>query len=126
MTLSRLTGALGYAFNDDALLLTALTHRSAGGAHNERLEFLGDAVLSFVVSAELYRRFPQLDEGSLSRLRSSLVKGESLAVLARRIQLGDYLQLGSGERKSGSTSSQDQPRLPSDAQWSQYSCCPRM
>jgi ribonuclease-3 len=69
--------------------------------HNERLEFLGDAVLSFVVSAELYQRFPNVDEGSLSRLRSSLVKGEALAVLARRMELGDYLNLGSGELKSG-------------------------
>jgi ribonuclease-3 len=99
--ISRLSTLLGYAFKDEALLRTALTHRSAAGLHNERLEFLGDSVLSFVVSAELYRRFPDVDEGSLSRLRSSLVKGEALAVIARRLQLGDYLHLGSGELKSG-------------------------
>lgn len=99
--LNRLVGALGYAFRNETLLRTALTHRSAAGAHNERLEFLGDAVLSFIVSAELYDRFPQMDEGNLSRLRSSLVKGETLAVIARRLDLGEYLELGSGELKSG-------------------------
>ncbi len=92
---------LGYRFNDGLLLESALTHRSAGSRNNERLEFLGDAILSYVISAELYRRFPEADEGSLSRLRASLVKGDTLAELARSLELGEYLQLGSGELKSG-------------------------
>jgi len=99
--LDRLNKALGYGFKDPDLLRCALTHRSFGSRHNERLEFLGDAILSFVVSSELYVRFPSLDEGRLSRLRASLVKGDALAELARQLNLGDYLQLGSGELKSG-------------------------
>ncbi len=97
----RLTRELGYRFNNQDLLRSALTHRSFGSKHNERLEFLGDAILSFIISAELYTRFPELDEGRLSRLRASLVKGDTLAELARHLELGDYLQLGSGELKSG-------------------------
>jgi len=93
--------SLGHTFHDEALLQLALTHRSAARENNERLEFLGDAILSFVISTELYRRFDAIDEGTLSRLRASLVKGETLAVLARGLELGDYLQLGSGEMKSG-------------------------
>ncbi|MGE0080630.1 MAG: ribonuclease III [Thiohalomonadaceae bacterium] len=100
-SLDRLTQALGYDFSAPDLLRSALTHRSFGSKHNERLEFLGDAVLSFIVSSELYARFPSLDEGRLSRLRASLVKGDTLADLARSLDLGDYLQLGSGELKSG-------------------------
>lgn len=92
---------LGYRFRDGELLDNALTHRSAGSHNNERLEFLGDAILSFVISAELYRRFPEADEGALSRLRATLVKGDTLAALARSLSLGDYLNLGSGELKSG-------------------------
>jgi len=84
-----------------ALLKQALTHRSAGKKNNERLEFLGDSILSLVVSEWLYRNFPTLSEGQLSRLRASLVKGETLAEVARRYQLGDSLVLGSGELKSG-------------------------
>lgn len=101
LSLDRLTQALGYSFNAPDLLRSALTHRSYGSKHNERLEFLGDAVLSFIVSSELYTRFPALDEGRLSRLRASLVKGDTLAELARGLDLGEYLQLGSGELKSG-------------------------
>ncbi len=92
---------LGYRFTDPQLLETALTHRSVGSRNNERLEFLGDAVLSFVISAELYRRFDDVNEGTLSRLRASLVKGDTLALIARDLDLGDYLNLGSGELKSG-------------------------
>ncbi len=92
---------LRYRFNDSQLLQAALTHRSAGSNNNERLEFLGDAILNFVISAELFGRFPYADEGSLSRLRATLVRGDTLAELARQIGLGDLLHLGSGELKSG-------------------------
>jgi ribonuclease III len=97
----KLCRALDYTFNDERLLQQALTHRSAARENNERLEFLGDSILSFVISTELYCRFEQIDEGALSRLRASLVKGDTLAVLARELELGDYLQLGPGELKSG-------------------------
>ena len=92
---------LGLAFNQPALFITALTHRSAGSNNNERLEFLGDAILGFVIAQKLYDAFPTADEGTLSRLRASLVNESSLAELARQQQLGDYLFLGSGELKSG-------------------------
>jgi ribonuclease-3 len=92
---------LGYVFSQPSLLETALTHRSHGSANNERLEFLGDAVLSVVISEALYRMFPGCDEGSMSRLRASLVNGDALAVIARRLRLGDELLLGPGELKSG-------------------------
>lgn len=99
--LERLSRALGHQFRDGVLLEEALTHRSAGSANNERLEFLGDAVINFVVSADLYGRFPQADEGTLSRLRAALVKGETLAKLAKELDLGEHLRLGPGELKSG-------------------------
>lgn len=99
--LDRLRRALDYQFRNPELLECALTHRSVGGRNNERLEFLGDAVLSFVITDTLYHRFPQADEGSLSRLRASLVKGENLARMARALDLGDCLNLGPGELKSG-------------------------
>jgi ribonuclease-3 len=92
---------IGYSFQQPELLQTALTHRSFGSPNNERLEFLGDAVLSVVVSEALFLKFPETDEGSMSRLRASLVNGETLAVIARRLQLGDFLSLGPGELKSG-------------------------
>jgi len=82
-------------------MLLALTHRSFAGRNNERLEFLGDAILNFVAGEALFDRFPLAREGQLSRLRARLVKGETLAVLARGFDLGDYLRLGSGELKSG-------------------------
>lgn len=97
----RLEAALGYRFGDPEHLAWALTHRSVGSHNNERLEFLGDAILSFVIAAELYERFAQADEGELSRLRAALVKRETLAALARDLNLGDFLNLGSGELKSG-------------------------
>ena len=92
---------LGYEFHTPSLLQEALTHRSALGPNNERLEFLGDSILNFVIAAELFRIYPQASEGELSRLRANLVRGDTLAELARRLGLGDYLHLGSGELKSG-------------------------
>ncbi|MGK8707451.1 ribonuclease III [Metapseudomonas otitidis] len=100
-SLSRLERQLGHTFNDQGLMTLALTHRSYAGRNNERLEFLGDAVLNFVAGEALYERFPQAREGQLSRLRARLVKGETLALLARGFELGEYLRLGSGELKSG-------------------------
>ena len=96
-----LASTLDYRFNDPKLLQKALTHRSAPGRSNERLEFLGDAVLDFVISDIVYRLVPGASEGDLSRLRSSLVKDASLAAIAADIGLGEHLLLGSGERKTG-------------------------
>lgn len=92
---------LHITFNDNALLQQALTHRSADPKNNERLEYLGDAILSFVIAEELFNRFPQVKEGKLSRLRASLVKGETLAEIARELKIGEVLILGPGELKSG-------------------------
>lgn len=92
---------LAHAFRDPALLETALTHRSAGRRNNERLEFLGDAVLGMVVGEELYLRFPRATEGELTRLRADLVREGTLAELARAIELGDAIRLGPGELRSG-------------------------
>lgn len=93
--------SLGYQFNDGSLLERALTHRSAGGAHYERLEFLGDALLNFVIGEAAYAVWPKADEGDLSRWRSSLVCEDTLANLGKRLNLGDQLRMGSGELKSG-------------------------
>ena len=93
--------SLDYEFNDIGLLEQSLTHRSAPGDNNERLEFLGDAVLDFVISEVVFRTHPLAPEGDLSRLRSSLVKDATLAVIAADIGLGEHLILGSGERKAG-------------------------
>ena len=90
-----------YQFQDLSLLEDALTHRSVGRRNNERLEFLGDAILDLVVSDMLFRNRPEADEGELSRLRASLVNGTRLAEVASSIGLGEYLILGSGEKKSG-------------------------
>lgn len=92
---------LGLRFNDPILFRRALTHRSADGPNNERLEFLGDSVLGFVIAECLYEKFPTADEGILSRLRATLVNQTVLATTARKLNLGDYLILGSGELKSG-------------------------
>lgn len=92
---------LAINFQDNDLFLQALTHRSADPRNNERLEYLGDAILSFVIAEALYTRFPQVKEGKLSRLRAALVKGETLAEIARELDLGDILILGPGELKSG-------------------------
>ena len=96
---------LGYAFRDAALLEAALTHRSAGGPHNERLEFLGDAVLNCVVARLVFREFAAANEGDLSRFRASLVSGEALAVIALELDLGSHVRLGSGELKSAKSGS---------------------
>ena len=92
---------LSYRFSDESLLLRALTHRSAGGLHNERLEYLGDAALSLVVAEALYQRLPDAPEGHLSRLRASLVRRSSLAEMARDLGFPKRLRLGPGELKSG-------------------------
>ena len=97
----KLCRRLGYFFADLGLLELALTHRSFGGKNNERLEFLGDSILNYVIAEDLFHRFPKAKEGELSRLRASLVKGDTLAELAREFGLGDYLKLGAGELKSG-------------------------
>ena len=98
---NELTKQLGYVFHDATLLARALTHRSHGSQNYERLEFLGDSILSFIIADVLYDRFPQLSEGELTRLRATLVRRETLATLARELDLGDCLELGSGELKSG-------------------------
>jgi ribonuclease-3 len=101
MSLDSLTNkGLGYQFKTPALLTQALTHRSFSGNNNERLEFLGDSVLNFIVAHQLYLRFPKLPEGDLSRLRAQLVKESSLAEIAFALNLGDELKLGEGELKS--------------------------
>lgn len=101
MNSRRLEAALGHDFGRPELLRQALTHRSFGAANNERLEFLGDAVLNCAIAAALYRRFPDLKEGDLSRLRAALVRQESLAAVAAGLGLGNCLRLGEGEQKSG-------------------------
>lgn len=98
---SWLDRTLHYRFEDTSLFIQAITHRSANGRNNERLEFLGDAILDFVISEALFRLRPAASEGDLSRLRSSLVKDRSLAKIAGAIGLGEHLVLGSGERKTG-------------------------
>jgi len=101
MALSTLTTALGHSFADRALLLTALTHRSFGVPNNERLEFIGDGVLNCVIAVALFRRYPDLAEGDLSRMRANLVRQDALHRLAVSLKLGDSLRLGEGELKSG-------------------------
>lgn len=93
--------SLDYQFNDVGLFEQSLTHRSASGADNERLEFLGDAILDFVVAENVFRMHPLAPEGDLSRLRASLVKDATLAEIAVELGLGEFLILGSGERKTG-------------------------
>lgn len=99
--LERLSRKLNYRFAKPVLLLRAMTHRSAAKENNERLEFLGDSILSFLIADFIYARFPEAQEGKLSRLRAVLVKGETLAELARELEIGDHLILGPGELKSG-------------------------
>ncbi len=105
---SELEGLLGYCFKDPGLLIRALTHRSfvnehesEGLKHNESMEFLGDAVLGFLVSATIYRHFPDLTEGELSKIKAYLVSAANLVRLAQRIQLGKFLRLSRGEEKTG-------------------------
>ncbi|MFD0965535.1 ribonuclease III [Seminibacterium arietis] len=99
--LQRLQRKIGYKFDDVSLLIQALTHRSADKKHNERLEFLGDSILNHCIAEALYHQFPQCNEGELSRMRATLVREPTLAELARKFELGDYLALGAGELKSG-------------------------
>ncbi len=98
---SRLLKAIGYQFNDESLLEQALSHRSFSRKNNERLEFLGDAILNCTIAQALFQQFPNAKEGQMSRLRAHLVKGETLAEIGREFKLGDFLKLGSGELKSG-------------------------
>jgi ribonuclease-3 len=107
-----LEAALGHGFGRPELLRQALTHRSFGSPHNERLEFLGDSVLNCAVAASLYQRFIELKEGDLSRLRANLVRQESLAEIARSLGLGELLRLGEGELKSGGAA---RPSILADA-----------
>ncbi|WP_020210495.1 ribonuclease III [Gilvimarinus chinensis] len=99
--LTRLQQRLGYQFKDITRLQLALSHRSVGANNNERLEFLGDSIVNFLVGEALFHQFPKAREGQLSRLRSQMVKGETLAELAREFELGECLHLGEGEMKSG-------------------------
>ena len=110
--LDSLQVGLGFHFDQPALLLTALTHRSFGANHNERLEFLGDSVLGLVISELLYAQLPDFSEGQLSRTRSNLVRQESLHRIALKLNLPKYLRLGAGEVKSGGL---DRPSILADA-----------
>ncbi|MCK3656894.1 ribonuclease III [Pasteurellaceae bacterium Macca] len=101
MYLERLQKKLGYQFANLDYLEQALTHRSAAAHNNERLEFLGDSILNFAIGKALYEKFPKSNEGELSRMRAALVKEQTLAVVARQFNLGEYLKLGAGELKSG-------------------------
>lgn len=97
----KLMEKIGYSFKDIRLLEEALSHRSSGKSNNERLEFLGDSIVNFVVACELFHRFPKAKEGQLSRLRANLVKEEGLMELARFFELSPFIRLGPGEIKSG-------------------------
>ncbi len=99
--MEKLQKNLSYQFSDIELLTKALTHRSASKYNNERLEFLGDSVLGSIISEELYSRHSNIDEGQLSRLRSHLVRGNTLANLAKKLNISENLKLGQGELKSG-------------------------
>ena len=99
--LEHLSKLLNLQFNDISLLRTALTHRSASADNYERLEFLGDGALNFIIASELYRLKPSYNEGFLSRLRANLVRGKTLSEIARELNLGNFLHLGPGELKSG-------------------------
>lgn len=101
INLERFSRRINYQFKKSALLKQALTHCSMGSDNYERFEFLGDSILSFVIAKELFSQFPYYSEGELSRLRSSLVRGDMLVEIAKEIALGDFLFLGQGELKSG-------------------------
>lgn len=101
VSVQQLETAFSYSFTDQSLAQLALTHSSAGAASNERLEFLGDAILGFVIAAQLYERYPEAPEGELSRMRASMVNQHTLADIATSVQLGELLILGPGELKSG-------------------------
>lgn len=101
MSQNSLVRQLAYDFKDKQLLMQALTHRSHSVSNNERLEFLGDGVLNFLIAHQLYQRFPKLPEGDLSRLRAQLVKEQTLSEVAISLDVGEFLRLGEGELKSG-------------------------
>lgn len=113
MSLPSIERAIGYVFGSRSILDQALTHRSFGASHNERLEFLGDSVLNCVIAQALYERFSEVREGDLSRLRANLVRQETLAEIAQRLGLGEQLRLGEGELKSGGFR---RPSILADAQ----------
>ena len=94
--IEQIESILGYTFKDKSLIKQALTHRSAKGENNERLEFLGDGLLNFIVAELLYMKFQQLSEGDLSRLRSQLVKESTLSDIAKKLTIGEFLLLGEG------------------------------
>ncbi|QCI25973.1 ribonuclease III [Buchnera aphidicola] len=101
IVIQKLQKIIGYSFKNKKILKRALTHCSAGNQHNERLEFLGDSILNFVISHALYKNFPDINEGDMSRMRAKLVRGKTLSKIANEFQLGRYLTLGPGEIKSG-------------------------
>ena len=111
-TLKKLQNTIGYTFRQPEILQRAMTHRSYSAHNNERLEFIGDAILNYAVAKMLFDAFPDLPEGKLSRLRANLVNQEVLAEIARELHLGDALFLGQGELKSGGF---DRPSILSDA-----------
>ena len=100
-TLQDFEKQIGYSFSDSSLLLLALTHKSYSKNNNERLEFIGDAVLGYVIATDLYQNHPQVQEDSLSLMRVALVRGSMLSEVAKEVRLSDYLRLGPGELKSG-------------------------
>src|SRR5258706_9837780 len=114
MDLAALEERLGYAFRTPDLLQQGVTHRSHGAVHNERLEFLGDAVLNCTIAQLLFQKYARLNEGDLSRLRANLVKQQSLADIAETLGLADFLRLGEGEMKSGGVL---RPSSPADTPW---------
>lgn len=99
--LEQLSKKLGYTYNDISVLQLALTHRSMGARNNERLEFLGDSLVNFMIADVLFHEYGKLPEGDMSRVRAHLVKGDTLAVIGREYAISDYLVLGPGELKSG-------------------------
>lgn len=112
MSLESLQAHIGYQFKSQSLLAQALTHRSFSANNNERLEFLGDGALNFIIAHQLYTRFQKLPEGDLSRLRAQLVKESSLFEIAQTLQLGEFLKLGDGEQKSAG---RQRPSILADA-----------
>ncbi len=107
-----LEASLGYTFVEPRLLRDALTHRSFGAPHNERLEFIGDGVLNCTIALSLYNKFPELPEGQLSRMRANLVSQPALHSLAQRLDISQHLRIGEGEEKSGG---RERPSMLADA-----------
>lgn len=101
ISLKKLQRQLEYHFHDIDLVLLALTHRSYGENNNERLEFLGDSIVNFVIAESLYKKFPSASEGQLTRLRACLVRGKTMAEIGEELQIGNFVRLGAGEVKRG-------------------------